>query len=108
MRYSFLWILILLVVQSCASNQPERTGLEHSEMVLSSMETTHEQVQNVVQQLGRVEASLSELIREGQSDIKGSFKNYSDNVNELNNIAGRLLNNSDDLKKKSDSYLENW
>lgn len=104
----FIHVIIFLLICGCAVNKPEKTGLERSEGVLSAMEQSHEQVQKVTAQVDRVEASLSELMRKGQSDIKGAFEEYARNVNELDKQSKALLDNTTDLQKKSNDYLANW
>lgn len=106
-RY-FSLILSFFVLTSCASNQPQTTGLERSEQVRNSMERVHENTETLSSNLNNVETSLSALTRRAQPDLKETFKEFANHVNALESTLEKLENNTELLDKRTNDYFKNW
>lgn len=104
----FFLFLLSFFIQSCASTQPEKTGIERSSIVIEDLKQVHEKVLNTSTEVDEVETTLSEVIRNGHPDIQRAFKAFSEDVNQLDKLVNQLYSNSNDLKKSSGAYLSSW
>ncbi|MEZ4550044.1 MAG: hypothetical protein R2860_10660 [Desulfobacterales bacterium] len=70
--------IAVISIAGCAT-----TGMQRSEKASTSMQAVDNDIKLIVAQLDAAGASLEELTRTGQSDVKKAFDLYSDNILKL-------------------------
>lgn len=98
--------LVLVAVTGfagCAS-----TGMQRSTEARATMETMDSEIKLIVVQLDAAGASLNELTRPGQSDVKKAFDLYSDNISQLIEMERKFSRKADEMKDRGNEYFEEW
>jgi hypothetical protein len=101
----FFTLLIAAVVSisGCAS-----TGIQRSEKASTSMQAVDNDIKLIAVQLDATGASLDELTRPGQSDVKKAFDLYSDNVSKITEMEINFSRNADEMKARGKDYFAEW
>ena len=101
----FFAILITAVIgiSGCAS-----TGMERSTDVRTAMQTMDNEIKLIVVQLDATGASLAELIKPGQADVKKAFELYTENIASLARKEGVFNKHADEMAARGDNYLKEW
>ncbi len=106
-KHNNLLVLFLLstaiTVSSCST-----TGMQRSEDVQSSMENVNSHAEVLVGQIDAIDASLSELTRPGQQDVKRAFNSYTENVSKIKKMEKNFTSQLNGLKTKGNKYFEQW
>jgi hypothetical protein len=84
------------------------TGMERSEKTGTTMMVVEQDIQQAVVQVDATRASLEDLIRPGQSDVKMSFEKYSANVDKMDSLGKRLFEHADKMSAQGKDYFEEW
>lgn len=84
------------------------TGMQRSEKTGITMKTVESDIQQAVVQINLTGASLEDLIRPGQADVKKAFGKYSDNVDKMEKQGKKLLEHSDKMSAQGKEYFEEW
>ncbi len=84
------------------------TGLQRSEDVRSSMETVDNDIKSIVAQLDAIEASLNELTKPGQADLKRAFELFSDNASEIKAMEKDFAKHASQMEASGKAYFSEW
>jgi len=93
----------LIFLAACSS-----TGLQRSEKSSASMAVVEQDIKQAGGQIDLTGASLDELIRPGQPNVKDAFTKYSANVDKMDKIGTRLLEHSDHMNDQGLEYFSEW
>jgi hypothetical protein len=72
------------------------------------MQTVDNDIKLIVAQLDAAGASLDELTRPGQSDVKNAFDLYSDNISKIVEMEKNFSRHADEMKARGKDYFEEW
>ncbi len=102
---SLLGIMFILMgmIKGCTS-----TGIERSEKATTTMQTVDSDIKLIVVQLDATGASLNELTKPGQSDIRKAFDLYTDNVSKMVTMEKDFSKHADEMKSRGKEYFEEW
>ena len=98
-------VLILAVISlaGCAS-----TGIQRSEKATTTMQTMDNDIKLVIVQLDATGASLDELMRSGQPDVKKSLDLYTDNISKIQTMEKQFAKHADEMKERGKDYFDEW
>lgn len=91
------------VVAACST-----TGMQRSEDVQSTMQTVDNDIKLIVVQLDVIGASLDELIKPGQADVKKAFDLYSNNVSKIKKMETDFAKHAGEMETSGKSYFAEW
>lgn len=106
-RVATFFAAALLAGVTCLSGCAT-TGMQRSEKAGTTMKTVESDIQQAIAQISLTGASLEDVIRPGQSEVKKAFEKYSDNVDKMENQGKRLLKHSDKMSAQGKDYFEEW
>jgi hypothetical protein len=95
--------IAVISIEGCAT-----TGMQRSEEASTSMQAVDNDIKLIVAQLDAAGASLEELTRTGQSDVKKAFDLYSDNILKLAAMENGFSKHADEMKARGKDYFEEW
>jgi uncharacterized phage infection (PIP) family protein YhgE len=98
-----IFIIAILILTGCSSS-----GLKRSEKASSTLESMDKDVKSIIAQLDATAASLAELTKPGQSDIKKAFDQFSKNVSSIEKLENSFSKNADDMKTRGNDYFGEW
>lgn len=107
-KQSVVFFLLMLIVAVIGMAGCASTGIQRSEGATTSMEKMDNDIKLIVVQLDATGASLDELTRIGQSDVKKAFDLYTDNVSKFKNMQNDFNKHADAMKAKGKEYFEEW
>lgn len=84
------------------------TGSDRAEKATSKMEIVDADIRQTIAQLDETGVSIENLIKPGQSDIKGVFKTYSENVAKMERLGGKLIKHTDEMSSRGQDYFDEW
>jgi len=84
------------------------TGIQRSEKVTTTMETMDKDIKLVAIQLDATGASLDELMRSGQSDVKQAFESFKKNVEKIADMEKSFAKHADEMNSKGKDYFAEW
>ena len=96
-------IVALFSVAGCGS-----TGIERSNKASTTMQTVDSDIKLVAVQLDATGASLDELMKPGQTDVKKAFELYSGNVTKIEKMEKEFAKHSDEMKSRGKDYFTEW
>jgi hypothetical protein len=100
----FNMLLVATIVQTgCTS-----TGMQRSEEATTTMQTMDDDIKMAVVQLDATGASLNELMKPGQSDVKKAFELYSDNASKIVKMQESFAKHADEMKARGKDYFSEW
>ncbi|MFU8813517.1 MAG: hypothetical protein ACNA78_11175 [Balneolaceae bacterium] len=105
MPASLLTVLFLVPILTAACSS---TGMQRSEDVQSSMQAVDNDIKEIVVQLDVIGASLDELIKSGQTDVKRAFDLYSYNVSEIKNMETDFAKHAGQMEESGKTYFAEW
>jgi hypothetical protein len=86
----------------------DSTGRQRSREATTTMQTMENDIKSVAVQLDATGASLDELMRPGQSDVKKAFNLYTDNVSKIEKMEKDFAKHADEMKARGKDYFEEW
>ncbi len=98
-----LMIIAALGITSCAS-----TSMQRSQDTRTTMETMDNDIQEASRQLDATGASLDELMRPSQTDVKQAFESYKNNVEKMEAMEKKFAKHADQMKAQGNNYFEEW
>jgi hypothetical protein len=98
---------LLLGALTCLSGCAT-TGMQQSAKTGTTMNAVEHDIQQAVAQVDATGASLQELVRPGQSNVKEAFKKYSANVDKMEDLGKRLFQHADKMSAQGKDYFEEW
>jgi hypothetical protein len=92
-----------ITIAGCAT-----TGMQRSEEARATMQAVDNDIKLSVAQLDAAGASLDELTRPGQSDVKKAFDLDSENISKLVEMEKNFSEHADEMKVRGTEYFEEW
>ena len=86
----------------------DSTGRERSKEATTTMQTMENDIKLVAVQLDATGASLDELMRPGQPDVKKAFNSFTDNVSKIEKMEKDFAEHADEMKARGKDYFEEW
>lgn len=102
------YLLVLGLASVFAVAACSTTGMQRSEDVQSTMETVDNDIKLIVVQLDAIGASLDELIKPGQADVKRAFDLYSDNVSKIKKMEKDFEKHAEEMETSGKTYFAEW
>lgn len=84
------------------------TGMQRAEKADTTMKAVEQDINDTIAQINITGASLEDLVRPGQSDVKKAFGKYSDNADKMENMGNRLLKHTEKMSAQGKDYFEEW
>jgi hypothetical protein len=103
---AFLFTALIIAIMSIAGCSS--TGIQRSEKATTTMETMDNDIKLVVVQLDATGASLDELTKPGQSDVKRAFASCTDNISKIEKMEQAFAIHADEMKARGAEYFEEW
>jgi flagellar basal body-associated protein FliL len=100
---STILIVVALIVAGCASS-----GMQRSEKATTTMQSMDDEIKLVVVQLDATGASLTDLMKPGQSDVVKAFELYSTNVSKMEKLEKNFAKHAEEMKVRGASYFDEW
>ena len=101
-----LFIIVVLMIAGCNSNGSN--SMERSDKASTTMQTMDDDIKLVIVQLEATGASLAELTKSGQSDVKKAFELYSDNVTKIEKLEKDFAKHAEEMKVRGADYFDEW
>lgn len=101
-------ITVLLLAATFTVTACSTTGMQRSEEVQSTMKTVDNDIKLIVVQLDAIGASLDELTKPGQQDVKRAFDVYSKNVSRIEKMEKDFTKHADKMTESGKIYFEAW
>jgi hypothetical protein len=101
-----IFTAVVLIAAGCNSNGSN--GMERSDKATTTMQTMDDDIKLVIVQLEATGASLAELTKSGQSDVKKAFELYSDNVSKIENLEKDFAKHAEEMKVRGANYFDEW
>ena len=98
-----LFLAAILGLTSCNS-----TGTDRSKEASATMETVENDIKSVGVQLDVTGASLDELMKQGQPEVKKAFNAFTDNISKLESMQKNVARHADEMKARGKDYFEEW
>lgn len=76
--------------------------------VTTSMQTVDSDIRQSVLQVDATGASLEDLIKSGQDNVKKALDKYTDNVSKMEKMGNKLMNHIDEMSVKRSEYFTEW
>jgi hypothetical protein len=100
---AILFLATMITASACST-----TGMQRSEEVQSNMQTVDNDIKLIVVQLDAIGASLDELTRPGQADVKQAFDVFSNNVSKIEKMEKNFSKHADQMTKSGKTYFAEW
>ncbi len=94
---------ILVAVGGCAL-----TGNQRSTQTGVSMQAVEQDISRIIAQADATEASLEDLVKPGQPDVKKAFDKYSANVDDMESLEKRFFEHADKMSTQGKEYFAEW
>lgn len=98
-----LFVTLTFTIAACSS-----TGMQRSEDLQSSLETVDNDIKLIVVQIDAIGASLDQLTRQGQSNVKNAFEVYSENVSEIEDMEEDFSKHANKMTSDGEKYFDSW
>lgn len=102
------YLAMLFLVTAFTFTSCSTTGMQRSEEVQSNMQTVDNNIKKTIVQLDAIGASLDELTKPGQADVKRAFELYSKNVSKIKEMQKDFVKHADDMKESGKEYFSEW
>jgi hypothetical protein len=99
--------LALVVGAACLAGCSS-TGIQRSEKATTTMRTIDNDIKLIVVQLDATGASMDELTRPGQSDVKKAFVSCTENVSKIEKMEKGFAIHADEMKDRGKDYFDEW
>jgi hypothetical protein len=96
-------LVTVFTVAACST-----TGMQRSEEVQSTMQTVDNDIKLIIVQLDAIGASLDELIKPGQADVKKAFELYSRNVSKIEKMERNFAKHAAEMEASGKTYFAEW
>jgi hypothetical protein len=98
-----MFVVAVIGLTGCDS-----TGRQRSKAATTTMQAMENNINLVALQLEATGASLDELMRPGQSDVKKAFNSYTDNISKIEKMEKDFAKHADEMKARGKDYFEEW
>jgi hypothetical protein len=94
---------VLFMIAACST-----TGMQRSEDVQSSLEIVDNDIKLILVQIDAIGASLDELTKPGQADVKKAYDLYSNNVSKIEKMEKDFAKHVDQMIASGNTYFDEW
>ena len=101
--FLLLCLTTVFAVTACST-----TGMQRSEDVQSTLQTVDNDIKLVVVQLDAIGASLDELTKPGQADLKISFDLFSENASKIKKMEQDFAKHAGQMEDAGKAYFAEW
>jgi len=84
------------------------TGMQRSEKTNTTMQAVENDYKRALAQVDVTGASLDELLKPGQTDVKKAFNKYTDNVDKMEDLEKQLFEHADKMSSQGKEYFAEW
>ncbi len=103
---AFLFTTLIVAVIGMAGCSS--TGIQRSEKATTTMQAMDTDIKQIVVQLDATGASLDELMRPGQSDVKKAFVSCTDNISKIETMEQHFAVHADEMTSRGKDYFDEW
>lgn len=82
--------------------------MERSEAFQSNMQSVDNDIKEIVVQLDAIGASLDELTKPGQADMKRAFNLFSDNASKIKKMEKDFAKHAAEMEASGKAYFDAW
>ncbi len=108
LKRSVLSPIAIMIGMSAFLTGCATTGMERSGNAMTTMQTVSEEILVVAVQLDATGASLNNLTRAGQPDVKSAFDAFSANVVKMDAMEKKFTVHADEMKVRGKEYFVEW
>lgn len=108
MKKNYYPIAILLFAVTITLSACSTSRMQKSQEVQSTMQSVDNDIKLIIVQLVAIGASLDELTKPGQADVKKALNVYSDNVSKIEKMEKTFSKDADKMDKSGKAYFESW
>lgn len=101
-------IAVLLLAITITASACSTTGMQRSEDVQSDLQTVDNDIKTIIVQLDAIGASLDELTKPGQADVKRAFDVYSKSVSKIEKMEKDFSKHAEQMTSSVKTYFEAW
>lgn len=84
------------------------TGMDRSVKTSDSIQDLEKEIRKIDGQIDATSRSLEALVAPGNTELKKSFNNYSDNLEKLDDDGKKVIKRMDEMKEHSNDYFDEW
>lgn len=92
-----------LMLTGCATS-----GNKLASKTTNTMQTVETDYRQAAKQIDATNAALQDLMNPGQTDMRTSFANYTQNVEKMESIGKQLENHSQKMTARGNDYFAEW
>lgn len=108
LNQTYTWHCVLLIIAAMSITSCASTSMQRSQDTRTTMETMDNDIQEASRQLDVTGASLDELMRPSQTDVKQAFQAYKDNVGKMETMEKKFAKHAEQMKSQGNNYFEEW
>jgi hypothetical protein len=110
-----IFITVLLGAITCLTGcatkttpPPATTSMDRATKTTNLMQTVEGDFQQTSEQIDATRASLEELIKPGQTDMKRAYVAYAENVEKMEKLGKRLDMHTEQMRARGNEYFAEW
>jgi hypothetical protein len=111
-----IFIAVLLgaitCLTGCATTKttppPATTSMDRATKTTNLMQTVEGDYQQASEQIDATRASLEDLIKPGQTDMKRAYVAYAENVEKMEKLGKRLEMHTEQMRARGNEYFAEW
>jgi len=84
------------------------TGMDRAAKTTTSMQTVEGDYKQASVQIDATRASLEELVKPNQADMKKAFDAYTDNVQKMEKLGKQLDTHTEKMRVRGNEYFTEW
>jgi len=93
----------IMYLTGCAT-----TGMDRASKTTNSMQMVESDYRRASAQIDLTRASLEDLIKPVQTDVKKAYDVYTENVNTMEKLGKRLETHTENMKTRGNDYFMEW
>ena len=103
-----LFLLAIVIMAAVGMAGCATTGMERSTKAQTSMTEMDGNIKLLLVQLDATEASLRELVKPDNSDVKKAFQLFSENTSKLDQLEQSFTRHTNEMHTRGNDYFEEW
>jgi len=107
-NHSLAFLTMCLLASAVFTGGCTTTGMDRSVKTSASMQEVDHEIRKMLVQIDATAASLDAVVSPGQSKLKKSFDNYTDNLADLDKEGKKVIKRTEELKANSKEYFAEW
>jgi hypothetical protein len=101
-------IAVLLLAIAISGSSCSTTSMQRSENAQNDLRTVDNDIKLIVVKLDAIGASLDELTKPGQADVKRAFNVFSNNTSKIREMEKDFSKHADQMTSSAKTYFEAW